>query len=337
MTAVRKAAKSGSQLRLCRALAVVCLSSLAGTADATLFAYEPFEYGDVAVPSEGQYALGDEDSGINVLGGQNPVIGPTAFYTGPWIQSGGDSQVVKALPSLSYPGFQAGVGGIQQETVQFDCCSFGRSGREIASGLGGGGDKRIVFESFLIDFGTQGTDAATDFGFRGHELWNGGVGDAFRTVGLFLNAFSGVNELSLEVTTASGTSVVPVAGGGLDLPALALGNGGTHLIVMKYEFDPAGPDVVSVFLDPTTPFEPVTPDAQVSVAASDLLITHHGAFSNFTFSGAGHVPGAIDEIRWGDTWRETVPVVPEPGTVSLLGVGLIALRHVARRRGLSEC
>lgn len=334
MTAVRNAARSGSQLRLRHALAVVCLASFAGTAGATLLAYEPFEYGDVAVPSEGQYAVGDEDSGIGVLGGQDPVIGPTAFYTGAWIQSGGDAQVVKAVPSLSYPGYQPGIGGIQQETVLFECCTFGRSGRQIAGGLGGG-DARIVFESFLINFGTQGTDAPTDFGLRGHELWNGGVGDAFRTVSVFVNHFSGVNELSLEVTTASGTSIVPVAGGGLDLPALALDNGGTHLIVLKYEFDPLGPDVVSVFLDPTNPIEPVTPDAQISVAASDLFITHQGAFSNFTFSGAGHVPGAIDEIRWGTTWRETVPVIPEPGTVSLLGVGLIALR-AARRRGRSE-
>lgn len=336
MTAPHDAARSESRLRLRHALAGVCLAGLAATADATLFAYEPFEYGDVAIPAEGQYAVGDEGSGVGVLGGQNPVIGPTAFYAGPWVQSGGDAQVVKAVPSLSYPGFQPGIGGIQRETVQFECCSFGRSGRPIAGGLGGGDEARIVFESFLVDFGTQGTDPVTDFGLRGHELWNGGVGDAFRTVSLSLNHFSGVNELSLEVTTASGTSVVPVAGGGLDLPALALDNGGTHLIVMKYEFDPNGPDVVSVFLDPTNPFEPATPDAQISVAASDLFITHHGAFTNFTFSGPGHIPGAIDEIRWGDTWRETVPVVPEPGTVSLLGVGLIALRRAATRRGRSE-
>jgi hypothetical protein len=55
--------------------------------------------------------------------------------------------------------------------------------------------------------------------------------------------------------------------------------------------------VVSVFLNPGI-VEPVAPNAQVSVALSDLVITHHGAFSQFTFSGSGHVPGAIDEIRW---------------------------------------
>lgn len=316
--------------------AVVGLLGLAGTANATLLAYEPFEYGDVAVPAEGQYAIGNEDTDVAVLGGQNPVIGPTAFYAGPWIQSGGDSQVVKPLPSLSYPGFPLGVGGIQQETLQFDCCTFGRSGREIAGGLGAGVGPRVAYESFLIDFGTQGTDQAADFGLRGHELWNGGVGDSFRAVGLFLNHFSGVNELSLEVTTASGSTLVPVGGGGLDLPALALANGGTHLVVMKYVFDAVGPDFVSVYLDPMTPFEPLTPDAHVSVATSDLVITHQGAFSNFTFSGAGHVPGAIDEIRWADTWADAVPIVPEPSTLSLMILGLSVLGRARRRQEARE-
>lgn len=315
----------------CFAAGAVALSAtVAGPAGADLLAYDPFLYGDD--PSAGEYVLGDEDAGVDVIGGQNPVIGPTDFYFGPWIQSGGDAQVVKALPSLSYPDLLSGVGGVQQETIQFDCCSFGRSGREIAAGLGAGRN-RTIYESFLIDFGTQGTDDPTNFGLRGHELWNGGVGDAFLGVRLFLNHFSGVNTLSLSVTTPSGESTVPVAGGGLDLATLATFNGGTHLVVMKFEFAPGGADVVSVYFDPATGIEPALPDAQISVAASDLIITHQGAFSNFTFSGGGHVPGMIDEIRWGDTYADVTPI-PEPTTLSLLGLGLLALqRSAARRRG----
>ncbi|HEU4428684.1 MAG TPA: hypothetical protein VFT98_08015 [Myxococcota bacterium] len=304
----------------------------ADAASAALLAYEPFEFGDVAVPSEGQYALGDENAGTNLLGGQDPTIGPTAFYGGAWIQSGGDSQAVKALPSLAYPMFAPGVGGVQQETIQFACCSFGRTGREIAGGLGAGREDRTVYESFLIDFGTQGTDDPTQFGFRGHELWNGAIGDSTRTVALIVNHFAGINELSLIVSTASGTTTVAVAGGGLDLPTLALQNGGTHLVVMRYSFSADGADAVAVFFDPTSSVEPLVPDASVSVAASDLAITHHGAFTGFTFSGAGHVPGAIDEIRWGDTFADVTPfIVPEPSMHALLGVGLACL--AAARRG----
>lgn len=306
-------------------LAVLWLACSAGVTYATLLAYEPFQYGDVAIPAAGQYAVGNEDSGVNVLGGQNPTIGPTAFYAGPWIQSGGDSQVVKAVPSYSYPFFQPGIGGIQEETVQFDCCTFGRTGREIAGGLDPGRDAGTYYESFLINFGTQGTDAPTDFGKRAHELWNGGVGDSFLAVDLFLNHFGGVNELSLAVTTVSGSQTIPVGGGGLDLPTLAAKNGGVHLVVMKYEFNPTDPDVVTVFLDPLSyDVEPNHNSGQISIAASDLQITHHGAFTNFTFSGSGHVPGGIDEIRWGTTYASVTPLnIPEPTTLALVGLCLV--------------
>lgn len=289
---------------------------------ADLLAYDPFAYGDPPAPD--QYAVGDEDAGTGLLGGQNPPIGPTAFYSGPWIQSGGDSQVVKALPSLAYPGLAAGVGGIQQESLQFDCCTFGRSARAITGGLGGG-SSQLIYESFLIDLGLQGTDASTDFGFRGHELWNGGVGDAFRAIGLFVNHFSSISDLTLEVTTASGSAMAPLSGGGLDIATLA----GVHLVVMKYEFNPISPDVVSVFLDPVIANgEPLVPAAQISVPTSDLLITHQGAYTQFTFSGSGHIPGAIDEIRWGDSFADVTPL-PEPGALAVL-VGLVA--GLRRRR-----
>lgn len=313
------------------AVLVACLLGPAGAAHALLLAYEPFEYGDVAVPSEGQYAVGNEDSGVNLLGGQNPTLDPDGFYTGPWIQNGGDSQVVKPLPSLAYPGHPAGVGGIQQETLQFDCCTFGRTGREIAGGLGGASDSRTLYESFLINFGTQGTDDPTQFGLRGHELWNGGIGDAFLAVSVGVNSFAGISDLSLRVATTSGTTTVAVDGGGLNLPTLAASNGGTHLVVLRYDFDPTAPDVVSLYLDPVSYLEPGVADAQIAVATSDLEITHEGAFTQYTFSGSGHVPGAIDEIRWGTLFRDVAPFdVPEPGAAWLLALGAAGL--VTHRR-----
>ncbi len=304
---------------------VVVFSLFSGTAArADLLAYDPFVLGDN--PALGQYLPGDDSTGVNVIGGQNPVIGPTSFYAGPWIQSGGDAQAVKNLPSYAYPGLPGGLGGRLQETLEFDCCTFGRSARPIAGGLGFGA-AQTIYQSFLIDFGTQGTDAPSDFGFRGHELWNGGVGDANVAVQLFVNHFSDVNELTLGVTTASGTTSVAVNGGGLTLEALE----GVHFVVMKYEFNPLAPDVVSVFLDPTIAAgEPGVASAQVTVATSDLLITHHGAFTQFTFSGPDHTTGGFDELRWGTSYSS---VVPEP-----VGLGLCALAAPAllRRRRSPE-
>jgi hypothetical protein len=314
---------------LASAAALVAIAMLAGAGEtrAALLAYEPFAFGDP--PAQGQYALGDEDLETNLLGGQNPLIGPTPFYGGAWVQSGGDSQVVKARRSLFYPDLTPGLGGIQQETLQFDCCSFGRSGRPIAGGLGFG-SARNIYQSFLIDFGSQGTDAAGEFGLRGHKLWNGGVGDASQAVRLYVNSFDGTDDLTLSVTTTSGDSSEAVGSGDLDLVALD----GVHLVVMKYQFHPLDPDVVSVFLDPVAGApEPGSADAQISVAASDLFITHHGAFTNFTFSGSGHTPGTIDEIRWGDSFADVTPV-PEPAAPLLLGIAvatLLGLRRTTRR------
>jgi hypothetical protein len=126
----------------------------AADAHAVLLAYDPFDWAKpIANPADGEYAIGDDSTGVNVIGGQNPVIGPTPFYTGPWIQSGGDAQFVKKEPSLAYPYLQQGRGALVTDSVQFGCCSFGRSGREIAGGLGGGRDPRTIYQSFLVDFG----------------------------------------------------------------------------------------------------------------------------------------------------------------------------------------
>ena len=307
------------------AMTLLGLAVGATSAGASLLLYDPFAY--AGGPSD--YLLGDDDTGVNVIGGQNPIAQPTPFYSSAWIQSGGDAQAVVA-GSLMYPLFPH-AGGRVTDAVQFSCCSFGRDGRAIAGGLGGGLEARTIYQSFLVDFGSQGTDDPTQFGKRGVEWWNGGVGDTYLAVDLFMNHFSGDTDLTLEVTTPSGTTSALLNGGGLDLAALA----GIHLMVMKFEFNPvsaANPftpvddDVVTVYLDPTDSIESNwAPAASIAVGLSDLQITHHGASASFTLSGGGHVPASFDELRWGDTFVDVTPFVPEPGTLMLLGLGVAGL------------
>ncbi|HKY02579.1 MAG TPA: PEP-CTERM sorting domain-containing protein [Burkholderiales bacterium] len=310
--------------RIAASIAIAVSAVFATGAEAALLAYDPFGTGP------GQYAAGDDSTGTNVLGGQNPAIGPTPFYAGGWIQSGGDAQAVKN-GSLSYPLFPNS-GGHVSDSLQFSCCSFGRDGREINGGLGGGRTDRTLYQSFLINFGSQGTDDPTQFGLRGYEMWNGGVGDSFKAVDVFMNHFSGVNELTLRVETPSGTQT-DLVGSGLTLDELE----GTHLLVLRFDFSAGGSDFVTLYMDPTDSIEGnYVPVATIEVPNSDLFITHHGTISNFTFSGGGHDPGEFDEVRWGDTFADVTPFltgeVPVPATLALIPIGLLGIAIARRRR-----
>jgi hypothetical protein len=320
---------SMGRLRIVTFLAVVMtLTAVAPKASAVLLVYDPFNIG----LGPGDYLTGDENSGVNVLGGQNLVPSPTPFYAGGWIQSGGDAQAVVYpgggnLSRMNYPRFE-NFGGLVTDAVQFGCCSFGRDGRELANPLGIAGPQTL-YQSFLVDFGVQGTDDPAAFGFRGVEWWNGGMGDSFLAAQLFVNSFSGVNDLTLQVTSNSGTIAAPLNGGGLDLDTLD----GVHLVVMKFELNPVAPDVISVYLDPADSIESNwTTAASLAVNASDWEMTHHGVGTSFSFSGPGHRPVKFDELRWGTTFADVTPFVPEPSTVSLVVVGAAGGLVVAWRR-----
>lgn len=293
-------------------------------ANAASLSYDGFEIGP------GFYLAGDDSTGVNVLAGQNPA---NPFYAGGWIQSGGDAQAVFDVGSLSYSTLPTS-GGLVTDSLQFSCCSFGRDGRQLSTTLGTNPAAETIYQSFLIDFGTQGTDDPTQFGLRGYEMWNGGVGDSFKALDVFVNHFAGVNQLTLRIITPSGTDQELVSGGGLTLDALA----GVHLMVLRFDFDPLLPDTVSLYLDPMDSTEANwIPAAVVLAANSDLVISHHGTISNFTFSGAGHIPGRFDEVRWGTTFADVTPFedlrpVPEPATLGLMGLGLLGARFARRRR-----
>jgi len=128
--------------------------------------------------------------------------------------------------------------------------------------------------------------------------------------------------------------------GGLIVPAnpIAMGNGITHLVVGRIDWNAAGNETVSIWVDPAN----VTTEA----AAGTIYASSNGfELTNLTrvrpFVGANSagppaftaVSGNFDEIRLGGTWEsvtsQAVPV-PEPSALVIAAIGVVGL--IAGRR-----
>ncbi len=331
---------------LTRRLGLLGLAALsmavAGMAQAALYVYDPLQTGRGGLADlSGPYVPGTEDTGPN-LGGQNPLIGPdTSFYAGAWVQSGTDNQAVDHIPSLNYPSFFRGRRGQLAETAQFDCCTFGRTGRPFgdvfgtgSNGLAADGAYHALYGSFLIDWGTIGTNSDNgNQGKHGFEMWNDTpetAPDPKLVVDLGFNYYTGDPLLYLEVLGTRQNLV-----GDWTRDALAAINDGTQLVVMKLEFtDSNSEDRVTVYLNPTDSIESNwTPAASIGVPTGALAIWGHSAFSSYQFDGGGANPGAIDEFRWGETFADVTPFIPEPSSVVLSMVGVAGLLLRRRNRG----
>ena len=129
--------------------------------------------------------------------------------------------------------------------------------------------------------------------------------------------------------------------GGLLTPSspIAMGIGQTHLLIGRIDWNAAGNETVTLWVDPSNvTSEGAAGASYVSTSAFELTaITAVRPFvGNAATVGGNPVPGAsanFDEFRLGGSWESvtSLAVVPEPTSAALLGVGALSLLALRRR------
>ena len=302
------------RLRRTLALAVVSAGAIlwASSANAVQLAYDGFDTSGGA----GSYTLG-------AVAGQNPTIGPAspAFLKGPWTLQGnpaGDPGPLVQATGLSYIGSPSIGGSITAQSPT----AFTGAGR-VQDYLNGAGNSQALWDAtangtyylgFEVNFGTVGADGA--MAYHGIEFFPTGVvpgenrnGDI--SYNQYFSSFGAVQENAATAKmqfNIGGQQIIDSA------PDNYNADGATHLMVLKFVLSSTAPDVISLYLDPTSSVEPVIPTNTVTIGTAGTGTNGFtlGAFGPAQFGGSGN-PTVMDEIRIGTTYADALPELPIPG------------------------
>ncbi len=121
---------------------------------------------------------------------------------------------------------------------------------------------------------------------------------------------------------------------------IAMGVGVTHLLIGRIDWNAAGNETVSLWVDPT--------DVTTEAAAGTIYLQTSGFeltaitgvrpfVGNAATVGGNPVPAVsanFDEFRIGGTWAQvtSLAVAPEPSTIALAGLGVIGWALTLRRQ-----
>jgi hypothetical protein len=291
------------------AIGAILLSS--SRSQAVQLAYDPID------DTNGNYTDGP-------IAGQNPTIGPASpsFFSGGWNLQGnaaGDPGPTVQPTSLSYIGSPS-IGGSIAAFNSTTGLGYGRVQRFLnASGNPtqanwDGTMNGTFYIGFEVNFGTVGADGS--MGYHAVEFFPTGV-----SPGENRNGDIGYNQFFSSFgasQTSAATAKMQFNIGGQQIIDSAPDNynadGATHLMVLKFVLSSTAPDVISLFLDPTSAVEPVIPTNTVTIGTAGTGNNGFtlGAFGPAQFAGAGNGT-QMDEIRVGTTYADSLPELPIPG------------------------
>jgi hypothetical protein len=321
------------------AMAIAMAAISGGAAQAVQLWYDGFEIDDANPGSATTYVTGE-------LNGQDGGTG--SYFTGTWL-SGNDPDGVSnyiEAGSLSANGQNPPSTGDKVgdgPEVFGGCCRMARSSRLYSSStLGYDG---TVWMSFLANFGTGNVH---DPHFRMVEWWNGLMDDTALSMQLGVQGFGNYDHDN-DPNTPNVTDdryILKVTGvdslfGSAVTRTLPVGerfyesHGKTQAVVIRFDFSTndvelglgAG-DAVSLWWNPSPADLLGAPD--VYTDNIDIHIDRMSAMSLFHFTGGPTLGGAFDELRVGTTLADVMLTVPEPASLALVGLGLVAF---AVRRG----